>query len=52
MGKESRDVQTKVGRVVSVNGNTLNIQLLDSVKSNMPTFTICEKIIHSRFSDL
>lgn len=36
MGKESRDVQTKVGRVVSVNGNTLNIQLLDSVKSNMP----------------
>lgn len=32
----NKDVQTKVGRVVSVNGNVLNIQLLDSVKSNMP----------------
>lgn len=36
MGKENRDVQTKVGRVVSINGNVLNIQMLDSVKSNMP----------------
>lgn len=36
MGKENKDVQTRVGRVVSVNGNVVNIQLLDSVKSNMP----------------
>lgn len=36
MDKGHKDVQTKVGRVVSVNGNVLNIQLLDSVKSNMP----------------
>ncbi len=32
----NKDVQTKVGKVVSVSGNVLSIQLLDSVKSNMP----------------
>lgn len=30
------DVQTKVGKVVSVDGNVVNVKLQDSVKSNMP----------------
>lgn len=36
MESTNRDIQTKVGRIVSVNGNVLSIQLFDSVKSNMP----------------
>lgn len=36
MESANRDIQTKVGRIVSVNGNVLSIQLFDSVKSNMP----------------
>ena len=31
-------IQTEIGEIISVNGNTITVQLLDTVKSNMPVF--------------
>lgn len=31
-----QNIQTKVGEIISVSGNTLTVQLLDTVKSNIP----------------
>lgn len=28
--------QTEIGEIISVSGNTISVQLLDTVKSNMP----------------
>ena len=30
------NMQSKIGEIVSVNGNTVTVQLLDTVKSNIP----------------
>lgn len=30
------NIQTEVGEIISVNGNSITVQLSDSVKSNMP----------------
>lgn len=33
---ENTKIQTEIGEIISVNGNVLTVQLLDSLKSNMP----------------